>query len=177
MMVPFESAVRRSLEGSRGGRAHVPTTCRGTITRTALHHYQGRNSRRPMPALVDATPRARTPASTPGGHSPSIAPTPGARSNRGLDVLRRSSAARWPAETGRTGCGTRQPRPAGRHHRAHSQRQSVSSCDDSSAMHRWCRVVLKRDWVPVPSSQAMRPVERSGPSLRPAALSTIGGTG
>ena len=44
MMVPFESAVRGSLEGSRGGRAHVPTTCRGTITRTALHHYQGRNS-------------------------------------------------------------------------------------------------------------------------------------
>ena len=28
MMVPFESAVRGSLEGSRGDRVHVPATCR-----------------------------------------------------------------------------------------------------------------------------------------------------
>lgn len=53
MMVPFESAVTGSPEGSRGGRAHVPTTCRGTITRTALHHYQGRNSSQLAAELSD----------------------------------------------------------------------------------------------------------------------------
>ena len=44
MMVPIESALEGSLEGSRGGRRLVPATCRARITRTALHHYQGRNS-------------------------------------------------------------------------------------------------------------------------------------
>ena len=44
MDVPFESAVRGSLEGSRGDRILVPATRRTKITPTALHHYQGRNS-------------------------------------------------------------------------------------------------------------------------------------
>ena len=40
MMIPFESAVRGSLERSRGDRAHVHRTRRPLV---ALHHYQGRN--------------------------------------------------------------------------------------------------------------------------------------
>ena len=41
--VPFESAVRGSLERSRDDRVLTPQTHRATITPTALHHYQGRN--------------------------------------------------------------------------------------------------------------------------------------
>src|SRR5699024_3852340 len=40
VMTPFESAVRGSLEGSHGGRAHV----RDDHGATALHHYAGLNS-------------------------------------------------------------------------------------------------------------------------------------
>ena len=51
MMTPFESAVRGSLEGSHGGRAHV----RDDHDRaTALHHYAGLNflAARYQPVLV-----------------------------------------------------------------------------------------------------------------------------
>src|SRR5699024_8347497 len=40
VMTPFESAVRGSLEGSHGGRAHVRDDHDGA---TALHHYRGLN--------------------------------------------------------------------------------------------------------------------------------------
>lgn len=93
-----------------------------------------------MPALVDATPPARTPAGTPGGHSPSTAPTPDARSNRGPDAPRKSNAAKSPTETDPTNRGTRRPRSAGRHCRAPHRRQHASSCGDGIAMLRLCRV-------------------------------------
>src|SRR5699024_11606056 len=41
VMTPFESAVRGSLEGSHGGRAHVRDDHDGA---TALHHYRGLNA-------------------------------------------------------------------------------------------------------------------------------------
>ena len=55
MVTPIESAVEGSLEGSRGGRVLVPTTCRATITLTALHHYQGRNYYVPERLASDLT--------------------------------------------------------------------------------------------------------------------------
>ena len=55
VMTPFESAVRGSLEGSHGGRAHVRDDPDGA---TALHHYRGLNCRgRPrtdIRTIVDA---------------------------------------------------------------------------------------------------------------------------
>lgn len=65
MIVPFESAVTGSLEGSRGGRAHVPTTCRAddhTNRVTPLSGTQLRN--RPRGRAAVGSPRA-TPARVP----------------------------------------------------------------------------------------------------------------
>jgi hypothetical protein len=64
--IPFESAVRGSLERSRDDRVPAPQTRRATITPTALHHYQGRNSARA--ACPMATRKARAPPQLPTLH-------------------------------------------------------------------------------------------------------------
>ena len=48
MMVPFESAVRGSLEGSRGDRVHVPATCRADEHRNRATPLCGTQLPRPI---------------------------------------------------------------------------------------------------------------------------------
>lgn len=53
MMVPFESALRRSLEGSRGGRAHIPPTCRGDDHTNRVTPLSGTQLLLQLPALTE----------------------------------------------------------------------------------------------------------------------------
>ena len=62
MMTPFEGAVRGSLEGSHGGRAHVRDDHDGA---TALHHYRGLNWSEPQSGWVGGHHSALIPLELP----------------------------------------------------------------------------------------------------------------